>query len=198
MSADSYLGIQSEYSSEYKQSGSKFMGLLFPVSTNEEFESKIKELKETYADATHVCSACVLGITRDFQKFSDDGEPSNSAGRPILHALLSNNVTFTGCAVIRYYGGKKLGVPGLIEAYGQTATLALQQAKIKTLVLRDTLVCTISPIKSYILYNLLQRHTSAQYTTENDQFIITVPKSMTLELLTELKNIDTLAVIDEI
>ena len=107
-------------------------------------------------------------------------------------------MTFTGCAVIRYYGGKKLGVPGLIEAYGQTATLALQQAKIKTLVLRDTLVCTISPIKSYILYNLLQRHTSAQYTTENDQFIITVPKSMTLELLTELKNIDTLAVIDEI
>ena len=197
MSADTYLGIQKEYSCDYKQGGSKFLGFIFPCSTNEDFEQKIKVLKETYADATHVCSACVLGLERDFQKFSDDGEPSNSAGRPILHALLSQNVTYVGCAVVRYYGGKKLGVPGLIEAYGQTAIQALEGAKIELLTQKDTLICTISPQNSYLLYNFLQRSVYTEYRTENERFIITIPKSMTSQLLQELKNINTLAVLDE-
>jgi uncharacterized YigZ family protein len=197
MSTDSYLGISKTYFADYKQSNSKFIGILFPVENNVAFEKKIKELKQEYADATHVCSACVIGIIRDYQKFSDDGEPNNSAGRPILNALLSANLSFVGCAVVRYYGGKKLGVPGLIEAYGNSAQLAINSAKIKTLLLMDFLKCTIAPENSYLLYNLIHQNSSFEMEVENDIYIIAFPKSMTLDLLTELKNIDTLAVLNE-
>ncbi len=198
MSVDSYLGIEKEYTSEYKQSGSKFFGYLFPVFSNEAFEDKIKELKTLYADATHVCSACVLGLDRDFQKFSDDGEPGNSAGRPILYALLSKNITYVGCAVVRYYGGKKLGIPGLIEAYGGTAEASIASAKFKTLIVKTIIKCTISAAKAYLLYNYLAKQQEIEYMVDNDEFIIKTPKSMTTALLTQLKNIDTLAVIDEV
>ena len=197
MSVDSYLGIDREYNSEYKQSGSKFYGFLFPVYNNKSFENEIKKLKATYPDATHVCNACVLGIDRQFQKLSDDGEPSNSAGRPILYALLSKNVTNIGCAVVRYYGGKKLGIPGLIEAYGKTAEASLDIAKFKNLILKDSIVCKISVASAYLLYNFLAKQDNVNYTVENELFMIQCPKSMTSVLLTELKKINTLVVIDE-
>ena len=197
MPADSYIGITKEYTAEYKQSGSKFYGFLFPVQTAEEFEKRIKDYKEQFADATHVCSACVIGIDRSYQRFSDDGEPGNSAGRPILYALLSSEMTFVGCAVVRYYGGKKLGIPGLIEAYGGTAQLCIDSSKSKTLILEDLVRCRISDSKSYVLYNYLARHKDIRYEVTDGIFHLRCSKSVTSRLLTEIKKINTLVVIDE-
>ena len=130
MQVDSYLGIESTYTSEYRASGSKFYGYVFPVDNAEDYEAKIKEYKAEFADATHVCSACVIGLEREYQRFSDDGEPSNSSGRPMLYALLSKDVSFVGCAVVRYYGGTKLGVGGLQTAYKAAARMALEENEI--------------------------------------------------------------------
>lgn len=196
MQTDNYKGITSTFTSEYKSSGSKFYGYLFPVQDVNDFERKIKEWKEEFSDATHVCSACVIGLERDYQRCSDDGEPSNSAGRPILNNLLSAEMTFVGCAVVRYYGGKKLGIPGLIEAYGGAAALCIEQAEVKNIILQGSIICSISPAQSYLLYNYLNKHKELSYVTLPDgKFKITHPQSMTAELQQDLKKIDTLVVI---
>lgn len=194
MQADKYLGIDKEYTSEYRSLGSKFYGCLFPVDGIQDFEARIKEFKTKYADATHVCSACVIGTDKSYQRFSDDGEPSNSSGRPILHALLSSELTYVGCAVVRYYGGKKLGIPGLIEAYGGAAQLCTKSAQSSVLTLKENVICTIDPSFSYLLYNFIARKKLACKTTPSGEFIIACSQSMTSELHEELKKIDTLVI----
>ena len=86
-------------------------------------------MKVSYPDATHHCYAYIIGIDRKEERANDDGEPSSSAGKPILRQLLSAGLTNTLVVSVRYYGGKKLGVPGLIYAYGESARLALEAAK---------------------------------------------------------------------
>jgi len=194
MLADSYLGIKETYTSEYRASGSKFYGSLFPISSPEEFEQKIKGYKEEFADATHVCSGCVIGIEREYQRCSDDGEPSNSSGRPILNALLSKGITNIGCAVVRYYGGKKLGIPGLIEAYGGAAEESIQKATILELVETEKINCSIPEDISYHVFNFLGKHKDVDYTYSDGQFTIVCAKSMTSDLVTELKKIPNLAI----
>ena len=190
-----YNGISNIYTSEYKASGSRFLGFLFPVASAQEFETCIKEYKALYADATHVCSGCVIGLEREYQRCSDDGEPSNSSGRPILNALLSAEITRVGCAVVRYYGGTKLGIPGLIEAYGVTANLCIERADIQVLTEMSSIECTINPAKSYLLYNYLNRQKNLSYTTDTTgTFKIHFPKSMTDELQKGLKNITSLKI----
>ncbi len=195
MPADTYSGISQSYTSEYKASGSKFYGYLFPVKDEHDFDLKIKAYKEEFADATHVCSACVIGTEREYQRCSDDGEPSNSSGRPILNAMLSAEITYVGCAVVRYYGGKKLGIPGLIEAYGGAAQLCIDVAHIKSLVLKGRIFCSIHPSESYRLYNFLARQKDVEYSTQPDgKFRIECAQSMTAGLRTQLKKILTLVV----
>jgi putative IMPACT (imprinted ancient) family translation regulator len=196
MLADRYRGISKLYSSEYKASGSKFYGYLFPVIDAADFEQKIKGYKEEFADATHVCSGCVIGIDREYQRCSDDGEPSNSSGRPILHAMLSAEITYVGCAVVRYYGGKKLGIPGLIEAYGGAAQLCIEDATVKELVLKESIRCDIRSDMAYHLYNFLSRQKEVTYETDDTgQFTIVCSKSVTAQLQKELQNIPTLVVL---
>jgi uncharacterized YigZ family protein len=198
MQVDSYQGIQSTYSSEFRASGSKFYGYVFPVESAEDFEKKIKEYKVKFADSTHVCSACVIGLKREYQRFSDDGEPSNSSGRPMLYALLSMEVSFVGCAVVRYYGGKKLGIPGLIEAYGGAAELAIEKANISELVLMQSTICTIDPSISYELYNYLARRKDVTQVVDSDgKFIVRCAQSLTASLREELKKIRTLVIENE-
>ncbi len=197
METDQFLGINCIYTSEYKAGSSKFYGFLFPVKNSNDFELKIKEYKEEFADATHVCSACVIGLQRDYKKFSDDGEPSNSSGRPILNALLSNNLTFIGCAVVRYYGGKKLGIPGLIDAYGGAAMECIDKAEIVTKIVSSTVECQIPLATSYLLYNYLARNKHYTYNSAGNKFEIECSQSMTASLRTDLNKIDNLVILNE-
>jgi len=109
---------------------SSFICFLFPISSAEEARELLAAHAKEYANATHNCFAYILGLERETQYWSDAGEPRGSAGKPILNALLRANMTNTLAIVTRYYGGVKLGIPGLIEAYGNTVEQALEDAKI--------------------------------------------------------------------
>ncbi len=114
----------------YKEKGSKFFGYAFPVTCEEAIKQQLTALKKQHYNARHWCYAWQLGKEYDSYRANDDGEPSNSAGMPIYGQLQAFDVTQVLVVVVRYFGGTKLGVGGLIQAYKTTAQMALQQADI--------------------------------------------------------------------
>jgi uncharacterized YigZ family protein len=128
---DSYKTItQPSKEGLFKDRGSKFYGYAFPISNEEEIKEKIELLKKQHYNARHWCYAWQLGKNYDHYRANDDGEPSNSAGMPIYGQLQSFNVTNVLIVVVRYFGGTKLGVGGLIKAYKNGAKLALENSNI--------------------------------------------------------------------
>ena len=128
---DSYKTItQPSKEGLFKDRGSKFYGYAFPISNEEEIKEKIELLKKQHYNARHCCYAWQLGKNYDHYRANDDGEPSNSAGMPIYGQLQSFNVTNVLVVVVRYFGGTKLGVGGLIKAYKNGAKLALENSNI--------------------------------------------------------------------
>ncbi len=126
---DSYKTIkQASKEGLFKDKGSKFYGYAFPVTNEEEIKEKIELLKKQHYNARHWCYAWQLGKKYDHYRANDDGEPSNSAGMPIYGQLQSFNVTNVLVVVVRYFGGTKLGVGGLIKAYKNGAKLALENS----------------------------------------------------------------------
>lgn len=122
--------IQHQSQGLYKDRGSKFISFACPVKTEEEVRLLVKKLKKEYYDARHYCYAFVLGKDKKNFRAADDGEPSNSAGAPILGQLRSFELTNILVVVVRYFGGTKLGVPGLVQAYREATLDALNQAEI--------------------------------------------------------------------
>jgi uncharacterized YigZ family protein len=123
-----YRTIASPAQTEYKDRGSRFIAHAFPITSIEDFKKQLKALKETHSKAAHHCFAYRIGTDGTAFRASDDGEPSGSAGKPILGQLDSKGLTNTAVVVVRYFGGTLLGVPGLINAYKTSASLALQLA----------------------------------------------------------------------
>jgi uncharacterized YigZ family protein len=128
-SLDTYITLKAESSGEFKSKGSRFIALVFPVQSEEEFHQKLLEAKENHHKARHFCTAFRLGPLQKLERFNDDGEPAGSAGRPILGQLHRFEVTRVGAIVVRYFGGTKLGVPGLIQAYKDSTAAALKRGK---------------------------------------------------------------------
>lgn len=128
--ADHYFTIAGPAVSEFKDRGSKFLGFAFPVSAGEEFKSHLTTLKTVHPKAAHYCFAYRIGTEGLVYRVSDDGEPSGSAGRPILGQVDSRKLTNVLIVIVRYFGGTLLGVPGLINAYKTTSSLALDAATI--------------------------------------------------------------------
>jgi uncharacterized YigZ family protein len=114
----------------YKEKGSKFLGYAFPVTDEEEIKEHLERLKKQHHNARHWCYAWQLGKNYDSYRANDDGEPSNSAGMPIYGQIQSFELTNILVVVVRYFGGTKLGVSGLVQAYKTAAQLALESAKI--------------------------------------------------------------------
>jgi uncharacterized YigZ family protein len=127
---DSYLSVAKPAEGLYKDKGSKFIGYVFPVKDLEDIKEQLLGLKEMHPKARHICYAYRLGFTPEEARSNDDGEPSGSAGKPILNTILSNQVHFTLVAVVRYFGGTLLGVPGLIHAYKEASLEAFSAAEI--------------------------------------------------------------------
>ncbi len=113
------------------------MAFAFPAGSEQEVKAHLDELRKKYYDATHHCYAYVLGFDKSAYRFNDDGEPSGTAGRPIYGQILSADLTNILIVVIRYYGGTKLGVPGLIHAYKTSAAEALQNATIVSKIVKE-------------------------------------------------------------
>jgi len=127
---DEYLTIASLSEGAYKEKGSKFFAYAYPVKSEEEIKSIQKELRKKYYDARHHCYAFRFGADKKVYRASDDGEPANSSGPPILGQIQSFNLTNILIVVVRYFGGTKLGVPGLINAYRTAAADAIRNGKI--------------------------------------------------------------------
>lgn len=127
---DTYLTIAGKSEGLYKEKGSKFIALAFPIQSEEEIKTILVDLRKQYHDARHHCYAYILGFKSESWRANDDGEPSSTAGKPIHGQLLSRNLTNTLVVVIRYFGGTKLGVSGLINAYKTAASEALDAATI--------------------------------------------------------------------
>ncbi len=128
--ADTYLTLARPSEAIFREKMSKFLAFAHPASTVEEAKAVIAQYQKKYFDARHVCWAYMLGFERtDFQS-DDNGEPSGTAGKPILGQINSFGLTDTVIVVVRYFGGIKLGTSGLIAAYRETARLALEEAEI--------------------------------------------------------------------
>ncbi len=130
MQTDSYKTIQNTSQGIYKEKGSKFIAYAFPVNSEEDIKTEIDILKKEYYDARHHCYAYMLGAEKNDFRANDDGEPSSTAGKPILGQILSCDLTNILIVVIRYFGGTKLGVSGLIHAYKTAALDAISNAEI--------------------------------------------------------------------
>ncbi|RXQ93911.1 YigZ family protein [Ancylomarina salipaludis] len=130
MQTDSYKTIETPSEGIYKEKGSKFIAYAFPVTCEDEIKEQIEKLKKEYYDARHHCYAYMLGADKKDFRANDDGEPSSTAGKPILGQILSADLTNILIVVIRYFGGTKLGVSGLIHAYKTAAQDAIANAQI--------------------------------------------------------------------
>jgi len=132
MSQGEYKTIRQVSEGSYKEKGSKFFSFAFPVCNEAEIKGILDDLKKKYHDARHHCYAWCLGPDREHYRANDAGEPANSAGAPILGQIRSSDLTNILIVVIRYFGGTKLGIPGLIRAYRASAASALDNAEIIT------------------------------------------------------------------
>lgn len=125
-----YLTIASPASAKFTEKMSRFLGFAYPADTVEEAKALIAELQREYCDARHVCWAWVIGVDNPETYSTDNGEPSGTAGRPILGQINSRGLRNVVVGVVRYFGGIKLGTPGLIAAYKLAAAMALDEAQI--------------------------------------------------------------------
>ena len=132
MEPDFYKTIEKATVAEFKDRGSKFLSFSFPISSVADFKLHLAALKKEHPKSSHHCFAYRLGTDGNTFRVSDDGEPSGTAGRPILGQIDSLQLTNVLVIVVRYFGGTLLGVPGLIQAYKSATALALQQATIIT------------------------------------------------------------------
>jgi uncharacterized YigZ family protein len=129
---DTYKTINGRGEGIYKDRGSKFIGIALPVADETEAKKKLGEVRNVYHDARHHCFAYVIGPDKSTVRYNDDGEPSGTAGRPILGQIRSKDLTNVLVVVVRYFGGTKLGVRGLIDAYKSSASEAIRSIKTVT------------------------------------------------------------------
>ena len=129
---DTYRTIARASEGFFKDKGSKFYSYAYPLTNENEAKTLLAELRELHPKAVHHCYAYRLGLDRMSYRMSDDGEPSGTAGRPILNTLYSRDITNILVVVVRYFGGTLLGVPGLINAYKTATESALDEAEIIT------------------------------------------------------------------
>ncbi|NML55804.1 IMPACT family protein [Chryseobacterium cheonjiense] len=111
-----------------KEKGSKFIGFAYPINNEEELKNILEKIRAEHPKATHHCYAYRMGLSGENYRANDDGEPSGSAGLPIYNQLLANEITNVIVIVVRYYGGTKLGVSGLVKTYKESAKMTLEEA----------------------------------------------------------------------
>lgn len=125
-----YLSIQSPIISEIDIKKSRFITYLYPIETEEDFQNHLANIRKEHYKATHHCQAFILNDDSSIQRMSDDGEPSGTAGVPMLEVLKNNDLTYVMAVTVRYFGGTKLGAGGLIRAYSSAVSEALKEATI--------------------------------------------------------------------
>ena len=134
---DTYKEVKSHTTGIYKEKGSKFIAYSYPVYSEQEVKERLEEVKKLEHSARHHCYAYVLHAEKSAWRANDDGEPSSTAGKPILGQIQSNDLTNILIVVVRYFGGIQLGVPGLIRSYKTAAAIAISDTEILTKTIKE-------------------------------------------------------------
>ena len=189
---DSYKTISEASEAVIKDRGSKFIAVAMPVKTEEEVKAKLEEIKKEYHDATHYCYAYRLGYDKSVCRSNDDGEPSGTAGKPIYNQILSKDLTNILIVVIRYFGGTKLGVSGLINAYKTSAKNALDKAKIITKTVREVYELNFGYELMNIIMNFIKNQNIEQLSHEFKdcgKIVIAIGKNNSSMIIEKFKSI---------
>lgn len=196
---DKYLTINAPSEGLYKEKGSKFIAFAVPVSNVEQIKTILEEKRKEHHDARHVCYAYILGVDKADYRSNDDGEPSGTAGRPILGSLLSAGVTNVLIAVVRYFGGTKLGTSGLINAYKEASTDALENAEI----VEKTVDEEIHISFDYLVMNDVMKiikdvapQVMSQQFDNNCNMVLSIRKGDAPNLIERLKKVESLIIED--
>ena len=197
MFEDTYKTIAGPSEGIYREKGSKFIALAFPVETEAEVKEKLAEIQKQYFDARHHCYSYILGPNKDAYRLNDNGEPSGTAGRPIHGQLLSKDLTNTLVIVVRYFGGIKLGVSGLINAYKTAAKDALDHATIIEKTVDETYKVSFDySVMNSVMQLLKDPYVSILGQGYEDRYLITfkIRRREADRIVTALKKINTVTV----
>ena len=196
---DNYKTIQNIAEGYITERKSKFISYVVPVETEDEVKDIVEEYRKKYYNARHVCWAYMLGATRDNYRANDDGEPSGTAGRPILGQINSNELTNVLIVVVRYFGGTLLGTGGLVRAYKEAAAAAIENAKIVEKTVDDSFILHFDyPLLNEVM-RVLNQFESAKWTqnfTETCEMGITIRQSLSKQLAQSLSAIYGVTVIE--
>ncbi len=141
-----------------KEKGSKFIGFAFPVNNEQELKAALDKIRNEHPKATHHCYAFRMGLNGEQYRANDDGEPSGSAGLPIFNQLLAHEITNVLVISVRYYGGTKLGVSGLVKAYKESAKTTLEEAVIVTRELEEEIIIRFNFSQQNTIFTLLSKY----------------------------------------
>ncbi len=197
MFEDTYKTIAGPSEGIYREKGSKFIALAFPVESEAEVKEKLAEIQKQYFDARHHCYSYILGPNKDAYRLNDNGEPSGTAGRPIHGQLLSKDLTNTLVIVVRYFGGIKLGVSGLINAYKTAAKDALDAATIIEKTVDETYKVSFDySVMNSVMQLLKDPYVSILGQGYEDRYLITfkIRRREADRIVTALKKINTVTV----
>lgn len=175
---DSFTTVENNSTGHFRDRGSKFLAYLYPARSESACKEQLEALRKQHSKANHHCYA--FHLKKDgLQRFSDDGEPSGSAGRPIMGVIEKNKLLDVHLVVVRYFGGIKLGVRGLIDAYSNAAELAIQAAELKTQLILQKLELVLDYSALGFIERFIQQNKltvlNAQYEAEVHQAIGIVP-----------------------
>ncbi|MGE0078250.1 MAG: YigZ family protein [Bacteroidales bacterium] len=194
---DTYRTIEGTSTGLYKEKGSKFIAIAMPVYSEDAVKVTLEDIHKEYHDARHHCYAYVIGAKGEKWRVNDDGEPSGTAGKPIHGQLLSFNLFNVLVVVVRYFGGTKLGVSGLINAYKSAAQDALQNANIVTKTVDDLFSISFG----YLVMNDIMRIIKDLNIDINEQQFdnsckikVTIRKSLCEEFLSRIEKIESVNV----
>lgn len=187
-----YKTIENSYFTEWEISKSRFLTYLKHVENEKDAQEFINSIKKKHFDARHNCSAYIIGERSEIQKSSDDGEPSGTAGSPMLEVLKKNELSDIVVVVTRYFGGIKLGAGGLIRAYGKSVTLGLEVSQI---VKKSIFNCyqleinydLLGMLENYIHQNEIRIQDKAY--TDKVIFTILLPQNITDATLKDITNL---------
>ena len=192
-----YNTIGKESVAEFKDRGSKFIAYAYPVKTVEDFKKRLDLVRKEHPKATHHCFAYRLGIDKNQFRVSDDGEPSGTAGRPILGQIDSKSLTDTLIVVVRYFGGTLLGVPGLIAAYKSAASLVLQTLPVVQMPIEKNFVVSFDYTMINEVMKLVKQMNCTVINQEMNLFCtmtIGIPKSKLTEAIYRFEDLRNLEI----
>ena len=186
---DFYFSIAGPSEGLFKDRGSRFIGYAFPVTTEAEIKGHLNELKKQHHAARHWCYAYRLGADKKTVRANDDGEPSGTAGKPILNQILAADLSNVLLVVVRYFGGTLLGTGGLIQAYKTAAAEALKQALVTTCYLTVEGSVLFDTTETNIVMRTIKEYGAeikAHQFTEQNEIIFSIRLSLVEKLRTSL------------